>query len=215
MTKRNTLAGKVITFASGKGGAGKSTLAASMAAELLAQGEAVALVDADPQQAGGLRQWWEAGEGLRGAQLSVEPTEKAASVARELAQQAVVLVDTAGALTRTLLALLEVSDLVLIPARPGGLDAARAVELVRLVGQTTKAPSAVVLNGCSRSAMPAHIRAELQGVGVRVLRAEIGQRVAFPAAQLYGSGPAAMGASARTAAEEIRALVSEVRKVMR
>jgi len=63
--------------------------------------------------------------------------------------------------------------------------------------------------------MPGHIRAELQGVGVRVLRAEIGQRVAFPAAQLYGSGPAAMGASARTAAEEIRALVSEVRKVMR
>jgi chromosome partitioning protein len=215
MTKRTTLAGKVITLASGKGGAGKSTLAASIAAELLAQGEAVALVDADPQQAGGLRQWWEAGEGLRGAQLTVEPTEKAASVARELAKQAVVLVDTAGTLSRTLLAVLESSDLVLIPSRPGGLDAARAVELVRLVGQTTKAPSAVVLNGCSRSAMPGHIRAELQGVGVRVLRAEIGQRVAFPTAQLYGSGPAAMGASARAAADEIRALVSEVRKVLR
>ena len=215
MTKRTALAGKVIALASGKGGAGKSTLAASMAAELLAQGEAVALVDADPQQAGGLRQWWEAGEGLRGAQLTVEPTEKAASVARELAQHAVVLVDTAGTLSRTLLAVLEASDLVLIPSRPGGLDAARAVELVRLVGQTTKAPSAVVLNGCSRSAMPAHIRAELQGVGVRVLRAEIGQRVAFPTAQLYGSGPAAMGASAKAAADEIRALVSEVRRLMR
>jgi chromosome partitioning protein len=202
-------------LASGKGGSGKSTLAASMAAELLAQGEKVALVDADPQQAGGLRQWWEAGEALRAAQLTADPTERAATVARELARDAVVLVDTAGSLTRTLLALLAAADLVLIPARPSGLDAARAVELVRLVEQTTKAPCAVVLNGCTRSAMPAHIRAELQGVGAKVLRAEIGQRVAFPTSQLYGSAPAAMGAAARPAAEEIRALVGEARRLLR
>ncbi len=215
MTRRSDWRGRVIVLASGKGGAGKTSLCASMAAELLSRGERVALVDADPQQMGGLRQWWEAGEGLRGAALTVEAGERAAAAARELARDAAVIVDTAGALTRTLLALIGAADLVLIPARPGGLDAARAAELVQLVGQTTSAPCAVVLNGCARSAMPAHIRAELEAVGVRVLRAEIGQRVAFPTSQLFGSAPATMGAGARAAAAEIRALVDETRRLLR
>jgi chromosome partitioning protein len=206
--------GRVITWASGKGGAGKSTLCAAVAAELLARGERVRLVDADPQQAGGLRQWVEAGEALQAAQLLSEPSERAASVARELAADAVVLVDSAGSLTRTLAALLEVSDVVLVPCKPSGLDAARAVELVQMVGQLTQAPAAVVLNGATRSAMPDHIRAELKAAGVRVLRSQVGQRVAFATAQLYGSGPALMGSSARQAAAEVRALVNEIGRLM-
>jgi len=210
--------GRVLVFASGKGGSGKTTLAAAVAGELLRRGERVALLDADPQESGGLAQWHGAGdaaEGLQAAELHRDATEAAADLARSLAQGgAVVVVDAAGSLTRTTLALLERADLVLVPARAGGLDAARAVEMMQLVGQASRAACAVVLNATTRSAMPAHIRAELRRAGVQVLRSEVGQRVAFPASQLHGSAPAFLpGASA--ARVEIESLVSELQKVLR
>jgi chromosome partitioning protein len=211
-------AGKVLVLASAKGGAGKTTIAAAIAGELLRRGERVALLDADPQESGGLSQWHSAGEaaaGLQAAELHREIGEGAADLAQQLAQSgAVVVCDAAGSLTRTTLALLEQADLVLVPARAGGLDAARAVEMVQLVGQASRAACAVVLNATTRSLLPAHIRAELRRAGVQVLRAEVGQRVAFPTAQLHGTTPAFLPGAA-VARAEIESLVSELLKVLR
>ena len=221
-------AGKVLVLASGKGGAGKTTLAVAVAGELLRRGERVALLDADPQESGGLTQWHsavkntagsffigEAAAGLQAAELHREIGEGAADLAQRLAQSgAVVVCDAAGSLTRTTLALLERADLVLVPARAGGLDAARAVEMVQLVGQASRAPCAVVLNATTRSLLPGHIRAELRRAGVLVLRSEVGQRVAHPAAQLHGTAPAFLPGAAAARAE-IESLVSELQKVLR
>jgi chromosome partitioning protein len=211
-------AGRVLVLASGKGGAGKTTLAVAVAGELLRRGERVALLDADPQESGGLSQWHSAGEaaaGLQAAELHREIGEGAADLAQQLAQSgAVVVCDAAGSLTRTTLALLERADLVLVPARAGGLDAARAVEMVQLVGQASRAACAVVLNATTRSLLPDHIRAELRRAGVQVLRSEVGQRVAHPAAQLHGTAPAFLPGAAAARAE-IESLVSELQKVLR
>ena len=213
-------AGKVLVLASAKGGAGKTTLAAAIAGELLIRGERVALLDADPQASGGLSQWHAAAEGLeglKGAELHREAGERAAGLAQTLAQKgAVVVVDAAGSLTRTTLALIDRADLVLVPTRPGGLDAARAVEMVQLVKQASpKARCAVVLNATTRSLLLEHIRGELEEVGVQVLRAEVGQRVAFCVAQLSGTAPAFLGGGAAAARAEIEVLVDELQKVLR
>ena len=218
MKKKNSCwAGKVLVLASAKGGAGKTTLAAAVAGELLRRGQRVILLDADPQESGGLSQWYSASSSseLGTAQLYREAREVAAAQARGQALEgAVVIVDTAGSLTRTTLALITEADLVVVPARAGGLDAARAVEMVQLVQQASAAPCVVVLNAVTRSSMPAHIRAELREAGVLVLRTEVGQRVAFPTAQLHGTTPAFLPGSG-VAASEIKSLVDELQKVLK
>lgn len=202
--------GRILALVTTKGGAGKTTLAASIAGELLKRGETVTLVDADPQGSGGLSQWHGAGGTLAAAELRIEPRETAAQVAREAAQRGVVIVDVGGAFTKTTVAVLAAADVVLVPARPSALDATRAAEVVQATREATRATVAVVLNGCTRSALPAHIRAELKAAGVKVLRSEIGSRVAFQTAMLYGTAPAAMGSVAAKAAGEIEALVNEI-----
>ena len=218
MKKKNSgWAGKVLVLASAKGGAGKTTLAAAVAGELLRRGERVILLDADPQESGGLSQWHSASSSseLGTAQLYREAREVAAAQARGQALEgAVVIVDTAGSLTRTTLALLTEADLVVVPARAGGLDAARAVEMVQLVQQASTAPCVVVLIAVTRSSMPAHIRAELTEAQVKVLRTEVGQRVAFPTAQLHGTTPTFLP-GAGVAAAEIKSLVDELQKVLK
>ena len=218
MKKKNSpWAGKVLVLVSAKGGAGKTTLAAAVAGELLRRGQRVILLDADPQESGGLSQWHSASNSseLGTAQLYREAREIAAAQARAQAGEgAVVVVDTAGSLTRTTLALITEADLVVVPARAGGLDAARAVEMVQLVQQASSAPCVVVLNAVTRSSMPAHIRAELTEAQVRVLRTEVSQRVAFPTAQLHGTTPSALPGAAAAAAD-IRALVDELEKVLK
>lgn len=202
--------GRILALVTTKGGAGKSTLAASIAGELLKRGERVTLVDADPQAKGGLAQWHQAGEGLAGAALLIEPTERAAAVARDASASSIVIVDVGGAFTKTTVAVLAAADVVLVPARPSALDATRAAEVVQATREASGATVAVVLNGCTRSALPAHIRAELKAAGVKVLKAEVGSRVAFQTAMLYGTAPAFMGSIAAKAAGEIEALVNEI-----
>ena len=53
----------VYVFAGQKGGTGKTTLAVATAAELMARGRKVLLVDSDPQ---GTTRTWAAGAGLVG-----------------------------------------------------------------------------------------------------------------------------------------------------
>lgn len=206
-----TKRGRVVALISSKGGVGKTTLAVSIAAELLKRGKPVTLIDADPQPGGGVSQWHAAGEALAAVRLLVDRTEKAAAIAADEAQDgATVLVDVAGAFTRTTLAILDAADLVLIPCRPSALDAVRAIHVAETASSSSKPKVAVVLNGVTRSAMPDHIRSELTEAGLRVLKTEIGQRTAFPTAILYGSAPALMGSSAAKAADEIARLVNEI-----
>ena len=54
------MAGKVLTLAQQKGGAGKTTLVAQLAVAFGARGKSVALVDIDPQ--GSLTRWFKARE---------------------------------------------------------------------------------------------------------------------------------------------------------
>jgi len=203
----------IIVLAALKGGVGKSTLAACIGAELHRQGKKVAMIDADPQQS--LAHWFSLEGPLDEIPVVVDPTSKAAIRAQELAKKSIVVVDTPGFAARELIDLMRVASHVVIPCRPSGIDARRAIEaleMVDLVNQERrkKATALVVMNAATRSTMVGHIRVELSGAGARVLGAEIAHRTAYAEAELYGSAPCFMGKSASKAAAEITAITNEI-----
>ena len=208
------MATKIVALANAKGGAGKSTLACCLAAELANRGQALTLIDADPS--GGARAWHEAGGALQAAVAFItDPTQGVTATAREAAKRGTVIIDAAGFATSTLVAVLEAADIVLIPCRPSSLDAMRAIETARLANEVAQArrkrvPVRIVLNSVVRSAMAPHIRHELEAAGVRVAAQEIGQRTAFAVAANNGTAPCWMGANAIKAAEEIAGLANEL-----
>lgn len=148
--------GKIIAPVNAKGGSGKSTLACCIAAELSSRGKRVTLIDADPL--GGSSAWHDAGGPLQEIQLIRDPHETVTKAARDAAKAGTVIVDAAGFATSTMVAVLEAADVVLIPCRPSGLDAVRAVETANLAQEVATArrkriPVFIVLNAVTRSAM--------------------------------------------------------------
>ncbi|WP_050736496.1 ParA family protein [Methylobacterium sp. ARG-1] len=129
---------KILTIAARKGGSGKSTIAASMAAAAAQAGEGVVILDLDPQKS--LAEWHERREvdGVRyqardGASLAeLMPKLKADKV------NTLVLIDTQGDFNADVTAALRVSDLCLIPVRASVLDVtavSRTVEGLRTLGR--------------------------------------------------------------------------------
>jgi chromosome partitioning protein len=183
----------VIAVTGRKGGIGKSTITANLAAELLARGHTVAVLDADPQRS--LVAWSELGDGvLRDLVRPVDaahPRQFRAAVeaAGKLADR--VLVDTPpGFADPALLAALH-ADLVLLPSGPSPLDimAARdALNVAREARQQRKdgkpvirfVPSKVTVTSLGRE-----LAGSLAEMGEPVLPA-IGQRTVAAEAALHG-----------------------------
>lgn len=112
---------KVIAFATQKGGAGKSSLAVSLAVAAHQAGQKVHVLDLDPQ--GTARAWYE----RRQAEAPEVAALGAAAIGAALQQLKrkrydLVLVDTQGVDTPATVAALKAADLVLVPARPSVAD---------------------------------------------------------------------------------------------
>lgn len=205
----------ILALANSKGGGGKSTLAACIAAELHRRKRPVTLVDADPQET--LTRWHGNGGPLGALTLHTDATENSADWAKRQSKNSIVVVDSAGSATKTLAAILQVADVVLIPCRASPLDAEVAINTVALLQEHQRREVAVgvVLNATGNTALVEHIRSELKAAGLSVMKTKIGQRVAFAEAQLHGSAPCWMGASANKASAEIKALTSELLHFLR
>lgn len=208
------MANNIITLVNIKGGAGKSTLACCIAAQI-SKTHPVTLIDADPQ--GGASAWHRAGDDLASIELIVEAKEEAAQLAKKASRDSVVIVDLAGFATQTMIATLEVTDTAVIPCRASALDALKAIETERIIEQVRaaarpKLKTLVVMNGVTRTVITPHIRAELKKAGLSVATTEIGQRTAYAVAGLNGSAPCYMGSTATVAANEIHALTQEIVK---
>ena len=133
----------VITLASRKGGAGKSTLTAQLAAQAHALGKRTLIIDADPQ--GSLSLW----HSLRndGQPKLVTPER---GLDRALAFAMIegtdyVFIDTAPTMWVVVQEAVRVATMVLIPARPGFFDLAAVRETVKVARERDR-PYAVVIN---------------------------------------------------------------------
>ena len=136
---------RTVTFASSKGGTGKSTLAASLAVAAMQAGEKPHLIDMDPQLS---LTAWHARRKLDDPPIDrIEKSLLLRGALSVLDQRGItlVIIDTAGVSSDRAKAAMEHSDLVMVPARASALDleAARPTlaELYRL-----DRPNAFVLN---------------------------------------------------------------------
>jgi chromosome partitioning protein len=165
---------RTIALISSKGGAGKTTLALSLAVQAERAGLPVVLLDLDPQ--GSAASWGDA----RGADNppDVVPAQAPrlpgllASAARQGAQLAVV--DTPPNADSAALAAAKAADLVLIPCRPSALDLAAIAASVRLAQEIAGKPVYVVLNAVvprttvAEEALRALTDADLEVAPVRI-----------------------------------------------
>jgi chromosome partitioning protein len=184
----------IIAVTGRKGGIGKSTLTANLAAELAALGHTVAVLDTDPQQS--LVAWAGLGSGcLTTCVTAVEtasPERFQAAVRTAAATAARVLIDTPPGFADPALLAALLADLVLLPAGPSPLDMLAAREALALTreARTQRGGLKPVIRFVP-SKIQAHttlsrdLVTSLAGFGEPVLPA-IGQRVAVAEAALHG-----------------------------
>ena len=172
----------VITLASRKGGAGKSTLTAHLAAFAQRQGHRCLLVDADPQ--GSLALW-------HARRPDGQPALESAArgVDRAVAQAMVegygwVFIDTSPTMWVVVQEAIRAATMVLIPARPGFFDLAAVRETVTVARKHSK-PYAVVINAApvkrdeKDSPAVALSRGELDRLAIPVWAGQVSNRAAY------------------------------------
>jgi chromosome partitioning protein len=138
----------ILTIASQKGGAGKTTLAAHLAVEAEHMGTGpVALVDADPQ--GSLSSWWNERTAETPAFAAVEIDRLTAHMTALRRQRInLVIIDTPPALIDTIKAAITVADLVLIPVKASPHDL-RAIHVVIEMAEQAGKSFCFVVNGAT------------------------------------------------------------------
>ena len=164
-----------LCFATQKGGAGKTTLAASLAVAAAAAGEKVVALDLDPQ--GSLAAWGDRREG-KGAsfenvtvdRLSADRISQLPEILNALRRKGftVAVLDTAGVDNTATHLAMQAADLCLMPARPSRLDIEATGLTFRAVMRMGR-PVAFVLNQCPptpRSSRSLEAAAGLKMLGV-------------------------------------------------
>jgi chromosome partitioning protein len=124
----------IIAITGRKGGIGKSTLTANLAAEFLAMGRKVIALDADPQQS--LMSWSKLGEGILSGCVELidftNPQRFRAAVKTAEQNADRVLIDTPPGFTDPTLMASLIADLVLLPCGPSPLDILAAKEALAM-----------------------------------------------------------------------------------
>lgn len=207
----------VIAVAQRKGGAGKSTLAANLAAALAGTGARVALLDTDPQRT--LSQWHElrAKAGSRANALDFDaPAGWRVPATLDKLRRAhdLVLLDTPPHDDTDARIAIRGADLVLIPLQPAHPDL-WAMQATLDLAVAEKRPAALALNRVpAQGRLPAEILAEIRKRGLTMLDAPIGNRAGF--AQAFAAGLGVTEHAPRSvAADEVRALAAALKALRR
>lgn len=202
----------VITVAQQKGGTGKSTLAANLAATM-ASSRQVALLDIDPQHS--LSRWNE----LRpqsAARLTfsdVSGWRLTSELARLKTGHDVVVIDSPPQIDTDARLAIRGADLVLIPVQPSPPDIWAAEGTLKLAA-AEKRQAAIVLNRVPSSGkLRETIILQLKRDGRPLLTTTIGNRTGFASSFAEGLGVTET-APRSIAANELRALLTELLEVV-
>jgi len=209
---------RTIAFLTQKGGAGKTTLAASLAEVAASTGEKVIVLDLDPQQS--RVRWGKRRESANARnKIIVEPLEcerlpRLRAILEGLAGAGFTLAifDTTCADGAAVRPVSEVADLSLLPARPTRLDVDATAATFRAVF-LAKRKAAFVLNQCPssyRSNRASEAAKQLSCLGV-LAEPMLSARMDFQDAIAAGLGVTEYAAGGK-AAEEIAILWNWTRK---
>jgi chromosome partitioning protein len=213
--------GAIVVMATLKGGSGKSTAAACLAAHCQLAGLRVTVIDADPQ--GSLMHWQGLGEPSLDLDVIADTSEDVAHRARDIARQSeLVVIDTAGFRNRTMIEALSVADLAVIPIKASPLDIAAAIETVKLIEEVNATderrgrPMAyrlLLTQVTVGSAVARHVRNELTQSGFALFDAELANRVVYAEASIAGRMPIHLDAHS-AAARDGEEFAAEVRHAL-
>jgi chromosome partitioning protein len=194
----------VITFASRKGGAGKSTLTAHLAACAHAAGRRCLAIDADPQ--GSLTLWHSLrADGQPPLQSAARGIERALAFAMTEGYSWV-FIDTAPTMWVVVQEAIRAATLVVIPARPGFFDLNAVRETVATARERDR-PYAVVLNAApakrddKESPLVAQSRAFLGKLEIPVWSGQISQRAGLALTLAAGASACELEPDSAAAAE--------------
>lgn len=200
--------GHVITIAQQKGGAGKTTLAVSLAGEFLLRGQRVALLDTDPQ--GSLGRWFMArrdrgGEGLDFSTASAWGVSYECEKLRKIND--LVIVDTPPKVDADLRPALREADLVLIPVASSLVDLWAIDGVLDLITRESR-PALVVLNRWKSGTRLAEEVAQAAEGKAEIAASRLGSRIVY--AESLGQGRAVSDGPRTAARAEVAALADEV-----
>lgn len=198
-----------------KGGVGKTTLATNLAACFALAGEPVLYIDADPQGSG---LDWSAARQKKPLFNVVGLPKK--TIHRDLPSLATpykwIFIDGPPRVYEVARSAIMAADLVIIPVQPSPYDVWSAKEIVDLIGEASvmkpNLRAVFVINRkIVNTAIGRDVTEALAGYSFPVLNAAISQRVIF--AESAGQGLTVLETDPQgQAAQEVRAVVSEIRK---
>jgi chromosome partitioning protein len=183
----------VLTVASPKGGAGKSTAAIILATEFAHAGAEVVLLDCDPNHS--ISIW--SGRHALPPRIVVKSDVGESEIVRTIKQQdadgRVVIVDLEGVASRLVSRAISQADLVLTPMRATTLDATIGVRALALIqeeeealGRSIRHAVVFTMTRAIRSKQHTAIEASLKGQGVDVITPPLMERAAFSALFEFG-----------------------------
>ena len=182
---------KVLTFASSKGGAGKSTLCVNLSAYFATLGKQVMILDVDPQRSS--YEWiTESSESILSEVSAIHLTDES-EIEAIIAETGcdLVCIDLQGVLDNSPLFALAIADLILVPCRPSRDDIVGLGWIIKLNEaasvkyQSSEAEIRVILNAVNpRSVVYQHVMQQIKNDDIFVLSSPISQTVSFAEANI-------------------------------
>jgi chromosome partitioning protein len=205
----------VVSFASTKGGVGKTSLVMALATDLRRRGRSVLLLDCDPNRH--LAEWVRrrGDDGVRAIDEITESNVRQ-TVQSEAPRYDATLIDLAGFGNLTMLYAFSVSDAVLIPTQQSFMDVKETVRTFRVVSDSvgvlrhTPACRVVVVRtqAAIQSRVDRHAHEQLDEYGVPVFRTELIERSLLKEMTYTGRGPGEVDPNCNAAAN-VCALTNE------
>lgn len=207
--------GFVLTIAQQKGGAGKTTLAAQLAAALAKDDISVATLDADPQ--GSLSLWYTARSASLGERNTiihapVQGWRLKKEAERYASECDVVIIDSPPHAESEATIAIRAADLVLIPLQPSPMDLWACRPTIK-AAQDESTQALIVLNRVPpRTKLTAAITEKLNELDVTTAKTMLGNRISYASSLMEGKGVVETESASNAAVKEIKALVKELMK---